>query len=120
MGTLIDWIKVGATCIRTRYIPPRGRGLYADRTRAIYPIIGGIYTIRKIVFCSLTGDPLLLLEEIVNLPQRGFEPGFSATAFRPVVDESEDIELFTSYLHHARVDVTLDALNAAWDAERTE
>jgi len=65
---------------------------------AKYPTYKAVYTIRAIVFHSITGDKLLLLDEIKNpvLNEGELERGFSAIYFRPVKETS--IEVFRKLL----------------------
>lgn len=69
----------------------------------IYPDINRVYTVREVRLHSISGEPLLLLEEIQNgslADSRGYErePGFEAKHFRPVETRKTDISCFTALL----------------------
>lgn len=61
------------------------------------PMTGGIYTVRGYVIGSF---PRLLLEEYVHpeIWSDGFEWGWNATRFRPLVSRKTDISIFTDIL----------------------
>ncbi len=65
------------------------------------PIVGGIYTIRRI-FLDYDGDAIVWLNEIARGPlakaQHGDNAGYLAIRFRPVVERKTDISIFTRML----------------------
>lgn len=77
---------------------PAGRTYYNDE---VFPVTGGVYTIRSMFIRQKTGALLLRLYEIVNKEgeyDEGFqEAGFNCSRFRPVRDT--DISIFTAMLN---------------------
>lgn len=78
---------------------------------ANYPERNGIYTIRRVVIHSWTGEALLLLDEVRNGPGElygrgyGCEPGFDVIHFRPLVTRTQEQDIsehFSGFLHETR------------------
>ncbi|MQY48219.1 hypothetical protein GAO09_19480 [Rhizobiales bacterium RZME27] len=70
---------------------------------AIYPDQNAVYTVRGIVYHSITGVEMIHLQEIDNTPickvlNLMLEPAFESYRFRPVVDRKTDISIFKSLL----------------------
>jgi hypothetical protein len=100
------WARVGAKCVHAIYQPLVTGQRVAG---AVYPEEGGVYTIRKIVFCSRTGNKLLLLREIDNrhiCAKLGLvlEPAFNALHFKPLAYKPQspehDVEQFNRIARH--------------------
>ncbi len=99
MSDLPSWARVGAkvVCIVQCTNPVT--------LRHNYPRKGEAYTVRAVVFHSLSGNPLFLLDEAVNSTWEvdgAREPGFPVSGFRPLVSQSDDIALFTHHLDSVR------------------
>ena len=105
------WAKPGVKCVCVRTAPEAFRV-----AGAVYPVVGEVYTVRKVVITTIgthKGEPAILLVEIVNSPvinsQLGFDSSLEAAmaidAFRPLVtkSQSEDVALFAHYLDGVRI-----------------
>lgn len=82
---------------------------YYENHGVLYPQVGTVYTVRKVVFHSISGIELLLLTELDNEAaslRLGFrvEQGFEAFRFRPVVKRKTSIEIFKAMLNPSRVE----------------
>lgn len=62
----------------------------------VYPEFGKVYTVRFVN--PQNGNTILLLDEVVNAVENGWEPGFNARFFRPVVTRKTDISCFREML----------------------
>jgi hypothetical protein len=96
------------TLVNDRSEDPSARRFY-ETHGVVYPVVGVVYTVRKVAPHTISGVLLLLLEEINNRDAStilGFdlEPGFEAYRFRPVVTRSTDISIFQSMLNPSRVE----------------
>jgi hypothetical protein len=76
---------------------------YPDGYNKLYPVKGSIYTIRGFHTESHIDDVGIYLEEVVNPPiewsdSTACEWPFASYRFRPVVERSTDISIFTEML----------------------
>lgn len=67
--------------------PASGKGV-KEGVEVVVPKKGIVYTVRKLMPSAITGEPLILLAEIVNPPikfkQGMLEPPFAARRFKPL------------------------------------
>lgn len=82
MSGIPAWARVGAKVVCVR------RAFNAVTLRHKYPLCGHTYTIRKVTRDSVSNEPIILLEEVVNttweIPS-SLEPGFPIRYFRPLI-----------------------------------
>lgn len=109
--TIPSWAVKGAKviCIQTM---PHGMRIAG----AVYPELNQIYTIRKVVLCTIgknAGRPSLLLEEVVNVTSinplafgvdSDREASMPIDAFRPLITRSLEQDIFVHFSQHLRTD----------------
>ena len=85
-------------CIRTKWFEPPMKG-------EVFPVLGGVYTIREIVRCADEGPAGLKFYELTN-PRfyDGTDCDFRADNFRPIVERKTDISIFTQMLNPSKVE----------------
>lgn len=112
MTGIPSWAVKGAKCVCVRTQPPERRVV-----GAVYPLVGEVYTIRKVVICTIgmrSGLPSLLLEEITNDTsinplvigvESSLEAAMPIDAFRPLVTRTQEQDIaehFSGFLHQTR------------------
>lgn len=101
-----SWVKVGAKCVCIGEFPP-------EINDPAGVVKGSVYTIEAICPCECGGDALLFMEVARN-DSLGNETFWCSSHFRPLVEEYDDIALFTEIARTAKIDATTEQLERAW------
>lgn len=75
------------------------------------PTVGAVYTVSWTGVAEDWGVEIIDLAELPSPAENGFERGYQASCFRPVVERKTSIDIFTAMLTPSPV--TVDALNMA-------